>query len=125
WYRDSAEKRPGERLGIGHGVMVSDVDDVGVVAGDGQVVEGGESLEAPGLLVEFSDVAPPAVAVDAEDLPLQARDGGLLEGDRFPCLRRGDGGRGCVHGGNEKRRRARPLPPLGPAWRRAAVLSGS
>jgi len=67
-------------------VVVADVDQVGLVAGDDQVVEGGQPLEPRELIVEVPDVPLAGVAVDPENLLLEASDRRLLQGDLLPDL---------------------------------------
>jgi hypothetical protein len=62
-------------------VVIADVDQIRLVAGNAEVVERGDRLEAGELVVEVADITPAAVAIDTPDLLLEAFDRGPLEGD--------------------------------------------
>src|SRR5437867_10360168 len=81
---DLPQEAGGEFLRSGKRVVVSDVDDVRLVAGDDQVVKGRGILEAVELLVEVADVPLARVPVDPQDVLLEARDRRPLQGDLLP-----------------------------------------
>jgi len=69
-------------------MVVANVDDVRLGALEDQIVEGADLLETAVVAVEFLDVFPGGVPVEAEDLLFQTLDGLAVEGELFADLRR-------------------------------------
>jgi hypothetical protein len=82
--RGDLPQEPGfECLRGGKRVIVADVDDVGAGAGEDEVVEGADLVEAAVIGVEFADVTARGIRIDAEDLLLQALHRFPLEDELF------------------------------------------
>src|SRR5713101_7319550 len=64
-------------------MVIADIDNVRFAGGDDQIIEGAGLLEPIVVIVEFLDVPPGGVAIDAEDLLLQTLHRLAVKGHLF------------------------------------------